>query len=186
MSPPRAATVTRTVEGLNDVEQRTRSVFASRIHTMLTILNAEGNAVPLDVDVSIEIENLKALIEVDFGIPSEQQAIHFQGKELMNGQDTLESSGVKEGDLLVVLNKESKKPSNSMHPTEASMGDSSFAELVRMQLLRSPQSLQELQRVSLLRVLTLGQPNSGICSTFTYWILKNYPRPAREAGGFNE
>ena len=102
---------------------------------------------PLDVDVSIELENLKALIEVDLGLPPEQQAVHFQGRELMNGQDTLESYGVKEGDLLVVLNKTSPKPSNNVPSLEASASDSSFAELVRMQLLRSPQSLQKLQRV---------------------------------------
>ena len=114
---------------------------------MLSIIDAEGNTVPLDVDVSIELENLKALIDVDLSLPPEQQAVHFQGRELMNGQDTLESYGVKEGDLLVVLNKTSPKPSNTVPSLEASASDSSFAELVRMQLLRSPQSLQKLQRV---------------------------------------
>ncbi|WFD24176.1 DNA damage-inducible protein 1 [Malassezia equina] len=77
---------------------------------MLTILDAEGNAVPFDVSVSIEIENLKALVEADLGIPTEQQVIHFQGKELVQGQETLESYGVKEGDLLLVIHKKSMNP----------------------------------------------------------------------------
>lgn len=80
---------------------------------MLTILDAEGNAVPFDVSVSIEIENLKALVEADLGIPTEQQAIHFQGKELVQGQETLESHGVKEGDLLLVNHKKSMNPEHT-------------------------------------------------------------------------
>lgn len=113
---------------------------------MLTIIDAKGNAVPLDVDISIEVENLKALIEADFGIPPEDQVLHFQGRELAHGQITLESCGVKEGDLLTVIDKNSIKESRFPHSSEAAASDS-FAELVRMQLLRSPQSLQELRRV---------------------------------------
>ncbi|WFD28074.1 DNA damage-inducible protein 1, partial [Malassezia nana] len=116
---------------------------------MLTIIDTKGNTVPLDVDVSIEVENLKALIEADFGIPPEAQVLHFQGRELAHGQVTLESCGVKEGDLLTVIDKNSIKESSFMHTSEAPASDS-FAELVRMQLLRSPQSLQELRRLGLL------------------------------------
>lgn len=40
----------------------------------------------LDVDEHESVENIKALIEVEFGIPSERQKLYFNMKEILNNQ----------------------------------------------------------------------------------------------------
>ena len=40
----------------------------------------------LDVDTAETVENIKALIEVEFGIPSERQKLYFNMQEIQNNQ----------------------------------------------------------------------------------------------------
>ena len=55
----------------------------------------------LDVDPSESVENIKALVEVEFGIPSERQKLFFNMKEVQNNQK-LNEIGVGDNDLLLV------------------------------------------------------------------------------------
>ena len=68
---------------------------------MLTVLDKLGQSVPLDVDTSIELENVKAILEAEFAIAPENQQILFLGRVLPDDKRTLASYGIKDGDLPV-------------------------------------------------------------------------------------
>ena len=51
---------------------------------MLTVLDKLGQSVPLDVDTSIELENVKAILEAEFAIAPENQQILFMGLSLIH------------------------------------------------------------------------------------------------------
>ena len=61
---------------------------------MLTVLDKLGQSVPLDVDTSIELENVKAILEAEFAIAPENQQILFLGRVLPDDKRTLASYGI--------------------------------------------------------------------------------------------
>eukprot|EP01119_Soliformovum_irregulare_P024960 TRINITY_DN9098_c0_g1_i1.p1 TRINITY_DN9098_c0_g1~~TRINITY_DN9098_c0_g1_i1.p1 ORF type:complete len:295 (-),score=72.40 TRINITY_DN9098_c0_g1_i1:83-967(-) len=66
-----------------------------------TVASDSGDLSNFEVDENEHIENIKALIEVEMKIPLSQQQLEFNGKVLQN-QDTLKSSGLREGEILLV------------------------------------------------------------------------------------
>lgn len=105
---------------------------------MLTVLDKLGHSVPLDVDTSIELENVKAILEADFGIAPENQQILFLGHALPDDKRTLASYGIKDGDLLVIHDTRAMNTQNpQMHNLE---------ELMRQQILQSPTMQQNLRQ----------------------------------------
>lgn len=105
---------------------------------MLTVLDKLGQSVPLDVDTSIELENVKAILEAEFAIAPENQQILFLGRVLPDDKRTLASYGIKDGDLLVI------------HDTRAMITQnpemSNLEELMRQQILQSPSMQQNLRQ----------------------------------------
>mmetsp|Transcript_7792 Transcript_7792/g.14729 ORF Transcript_7792/g.14729 Transcript_7792/m.14729 type:complete len:413 (-) Transcript_7792:107-1345(-) len=69
----------------------------------ITITTVDDRIVSLDLEESETIENLKAILEVETTMPIQQQRLLFNGKDLLNGADTLASAGVKNGDLLILV-----------------------------------------------------------------------------------
>ncbi|WFD40644.1 DNA damage-inducible protein 1 [Malassezia japonica] len=116
---------------------------------MLTVVDAAQNTYPVDADVSLEIENLKAILEADVGVPAEHQVLQFQSKVLADDKQSLASYGVQDGDLLTLSDKrKSSAPSTSANP------DLAMAETVRNQILSSTQ-VQESLRNQFTRTLAL-------------------------------
>lgn len=105
---------------------------------MLTVLDKLGQSVPLDVDTSIELENVKAILEAEFAIAPENQQILFMGRVLPDDKRTLASYGIKDGDLLVIHDTRAMNTQNSEM--------SNLEEVMRQQILQSPSLQQNLRQ----------------------------------------
>ena len=105
---------------------------------MLTVLDKLGQSVPLDVDTSIELENVKAILEAEFAIAPENQQILFLGRVLPDDKRTLASYGIKDGDLLVIHDTRAMNTQNSEM--------SNLEEVMRQQILQSPSLQQNLRQ----------------------------------------
>ena len=105
---------------------------------MLTVLDKLGQSVPLDVDTSIELENVKAILEAEFAIAPENQQILFMGRVLLDDKRTLASYGIKDGDLLVIHDTRAMNTQNSEM--------SNLEEVMRQQILQSPSLQQNLRQ----------------------------------------
>eukprot|EP00192_Tetraselmis_astigmatica_P011913 CAMPEP_0117683292 /NCGR_PEP_ID=MMETSP0804-20121206/20291_1 /TAXON_ID=1074897 /ORGANISM="Tetraselmis astigmatica, Strain CCMP880" /LENGTH=418 /DNA_ID=CAMNT_0005493813 /DNA_START=41 /DNA_END=1297 /DNA_ORIENTATION=+ len=68
----------------------------------LTVTTAEGEVYPVQVDEGEVVENVKAIMEVEIGLPVASQIILFNGAPLADGT-TLSAAGVKEDDMLLVM-----------------------------------------------------------------------------------
>ena len=63
----------------------------------------EGDQIfTLDVSEDLELENLKALLEIDSGVQSSQIVIFHNGVPLSDDKKTLKDCGVKDGDVLLL------------------------------------------------------------------------------------
>lgn len=79
---------------------------------MVTVTTVQDQLVSLTVDANETVENLKALLEVETGLPLAQQRLIHNGRELQNNS-TLGASGVANGDLLMLM------PTQAMQPAPA-------------------------------------------------------------------
>lgn len=66
----------------------------------------------LEVDDEIELENFKALIEIETGIPSKQMVLLHEGKPLLNDKLGLKSYQINDGDVLLVQRMVAGQPGN--------------------------------------------------------------------------
>jgi DNA damage-inducible protein 1 len=78
----------------------------------LTVTTEDDKIVTVEVDAETQVANLKAIIEAETDLPGATQALVFNGRELVDAS-TLASSGVKDGDLIMVL---TRPPPGSMNP----------------------------------------------------------------------
>ncbi|CAA6670118.1 unnamed protein product [Spirodela intermedia] len=78
----------------------------------ITVMTPDEQFITLDVDADESVENVKALLEVETGVSTQQQQLHFSGKEMRNS-DSLSTIGVKEGDLLMMLSLASSRVSDN-------------------------------------------------------------------------
>ncbi|KNC97910.1 uncharacterized protein SPPG_06901 [Spizellomyces punctatus DAOM BR117] len=104
-----------------------------RIH--LTYDNGEVHNV--DVDGSMELENLMAIVEAEMNIPAGQQVLLHNGVELTEKSKSITASGIRPDDILLVRRR-SPAGSNITRTPE------SIAETVRQQILADPWMLQQL------------------------------------------
>ena len=56
----------------------------------------------LDVSDDLELENFKAIVEVDSGVQSSQIVIFHNGVPLQDNKKTLNAYGIKDGDVLLM------------------------------------------------------------------------------------
>jgi len=73
---------------------------------IVTIVDITGNIVPIELDETSTIEDLKALIEVEMNIPFAQQVLLFDNKRLDDNKATLKTVNVKDGDMIQVQNNQ--------------------------------------------------------------------------------
>ena len=63
----------------------------------------EGDQIfTLNVSEDLELENLKALLEIDSGVQSSQIVIFHNGVPLSDDKKTLKDCGIKDGDVLLL------------------------------------------------------------------------------------
>ncbi|GAA5823237.1 hypothetical protein JCM10212_003600 [Sporobolomyces blumeae] len=122
---------------------------------LITVATEDGNTFNLDLDSSIEVETLAALLEADSGIPVGEQLLFFSGRQLVNPQESLESYGVKPGDMLFLRQKSTAMDASSSArraPAGPSAADQvagrnvdEDSEVMRRQLLGNPQLMAQLR-----------------------------------------
>ncbi|EPQ28228.1 uncharacterized protein PFL1_04055 [Pseudozyma flocculosa PF-1] len=117
---------------------------------MITIVTEGDQTYPVDVDASIEVENLKALIEADSSIPASHQQLFHNGKLLSDDTKTLSSYGVGSDDLVLLRDARAAAPpaSSSSSSSSASAPPSNeheAAEQLRQQILSDPTTMAQLR-----------------------------------------
>ncbi|GAA5887166.1 hypothetical protein JCM16303_002211 [Sporobolomyces ruberrimus] len=118
---------------------------------LLTVATEDGNTFNLDLDGSMEVETLAALIEADSGIEPGNQLLFFSGRQLTNPKDSLESYGIRSGDMLLLRQKSSQpsatgSSSSSSRPAPvAGRNVDEDSEVMRRQLLGNPQLMAQLR-----------------------------------------
>ena len=68
----------------------------------LFVKTLSGKTVSIECEESDKIEDVKAKIEEEEGVPVDQQRLIFAGKQL-DGQKTLQECGINEGDSLSMV-----------------------------------------------------------------------------------
>eukprot|EP00958_Prasinococcus_capsulatus_P027331 scaffold5393_cov376-Prasinococcus_capsulatus_cf.AAC.3 len=68
----------------------------------LTVATHDDRVVSVDVDASESVENVKAILEVEVGVPLAQQRLIFNNQELQNSAG-LSTCGVKDGDVVMLV-----------------------------------------------------------------------------------
>ncbi|PIO23105.1 hypothetical protein AB205_0083190 [Aquarana catesbeiana] len=63
----------------------------------------------LEVDPDFELENFRALCELESGIPSDQALILYAERPLTDNQRSLSSYGLKDGDVVILRQKEASE-----------------------------------------------------------------------------
>ncbi|BGP37231.1 DNA damage-inducible protein 1 [Rhodotorula kratochvilovae] len=109
---------------------------------LITVATEEGDSFPVDVSLDIALEDLMALLEADSNIPASDQLIFFNGRQLTTLKDSLESYGVKAGDLLLLRQKSNDPASEAV----AGRNIDAEAETMRRQVLGDPRLMAELRR----------------------------------------
>lgn len=122
---------------------------------MITVITEDDRTFPIDVDVSIELENLKALLEADSTIPADQQQLLHSGKALNDDKATLASCGVQNDDLLILRDRRqaaaaaaaasSSSTSASTAARRPASSEEQAAEELRSRILSDPAALSMLR-----------------------------------------
>ncbi len=81
----------------------------------LTVATWDDRVVVVDIDVNDPVETLKAILEVETGVPIAEQQLNFQGQSLQNGTN-LAAAGVGNGDL-IMLSRAQAGGEYSCHPS---------------------------------------------------------------------
>ncbi|KAJ3207334.1 DNA damage-inducible protein 1 [Dinochytrium kinnereticum] len=104
-----------------------------------TYQRTEENVKPYQLDNDYTIEDVKALIEVDFGISITSQSIFHNGKELSN--EKAKDIGVAEDDVFVVRNSNTLAASSATAPSDE-------VETIRNHILTNQHVLDNIRRTN--------------------------------------
>jgi len=86
----------------------------------LTVTDVEGEVRLIEVDSNETVDNVAAILEVEFGVPHAQQQLFFEGRLLQRGA-RIDSAGVKNGDMLM-LQRAAPRAAPSAPPARAGAG----------------------------------------------------------------
>lgn len=103
----------------------------------LTVVNDLGQTFTVEIDPSMELENVMALLEAESGIPVSEQSIYYNGGELDNRKKTLHDYGVGAQAMLLLRRR---VMSASGRPIEQD------SEMMRLQILGNPDLMRQLQQ----------------------------------------
>ncbi len=71
----------------------------------LTVTTGGDDMFQVDVSGEIEVENMKALLESESGVPAAEITLYLDGKLLHDDKKSLDSFGVKNGDVLLLVRR---------------------------------------------------------------------------------
>ena len=105
---------------------------ARAFNMLLTVTTDDDKIVSVDVDPETVVENLKAIVQAETDIPASEQVIAHNGRELSDAH-VLGSSGVKDGDLIMVLRRPPAGAANAMAlaPDGAAVDPAAFQRHIR-------------------------------------------------------
>ncbi|XP_053650859.1 protein DDI1 homolog 2 isoform X11 [Cherax quadricarinatus] len=66
-------------------------------------VNTENDIIPLEVAEDLELENFKALCEMEVGIPVGEMVVVFNAQPLTDNKKSLKDYGVKDGELIMII-----------------------------------------------------------------------------------
>ncbi|CAG8547127.1 10630_t:CDS:10 [Paraglomus occultum] len=102
----------------------------------LTISTQTGELHNVEVDSQMELENFKALVEVETNVAISDQTLYHDGKELKDPKKTLAQCGIIEDDIVV------------LHRKTNSSTDMSVVEQMRRYLISDPGIIRQLERTN--------------------------------------
>ncbi|KAI1317995.1 DNA damage-inducible protein 1 [Mortierella claussenii] len=137
----------------------------------ISILTDQGDIHTIEVDSQMELENIKALLEADCNIPSDEQVLIHNNIELQDPKSTLEANNVGPDDILTLQRRTKKQRTNiaaidgggsgsgsgvgvgsrpggpSVHPGQIAQGggDPHNAEQIRQHVISNPSMLRQLR-----------------------------------------
>ncbi|KAI0314797.1 aspartyl protease-domain-containing protein [Amylostereum chailletii] len=103
----------------------------------LTFVTDLGQPFVVEIDPTMELENVMALLEAESDIPVREQSISFEDRELSNPKATMRDLGVGENAMLRLR----RKVTVAGRPAEQD------AEMMRLQLLGDPDMMRQLRQV---------------------------------------
>ncbi|CAO3648814.1 unnamed protein product [Mucor fragilis] len=106
---------------------------------LLTVTTDGEEMYNLDIDNQMAIEDVKALLEAESGVPPQSQHLFFSGKELNEAKKTLEEYGVGKNEIIHM------QQSAPQQQGQASSSNDSNFDLMRQHVLRDPRLLQQLE-----------------------------------------
>jgi len=101
----------------------------------ITFVTDMGESYPVEIDSQMEIENIMALLEAESGIPTAEQSISFEGRELDNPKATIRDYRIGEDAILLLRRR----------VTVAGRSGEQDAEMMRLQLLGDAELMQQLR-----------------------------------------
>ncbi|XP_023032637.1 protein DDI1 homolog 2 isoform X2 [Drosophila willistoni] len=110
----------------------------------ITVTTADDQVFCLDVSEDLELENLKALCSMEIGVESDQILVLFNGRELSDNKQTLQQSGVRDGDFIMLERRRVNSQRPSADDFNVNFDDDPAA--VRQSFLSSPETLALLRQ----------------------------------------
>ena len=86
----------------------------------LTVTVGGDEFYTVDASDDLELENFKALLEFEFGVPAKEMTIYLDGKLLDGNTKSIGSLGVKDGDILLLVRSASPQGQTRSHQQRAS------------------------------------------------------------------
>ncbi|XP_062560714.1 protein DDI1 homolog 2 isoform X2 [Armigeres subalbatus] len=119
----------------------------------VTVTTPADYTFPLEVSDDMELENFKALCEIESGFPSSEIVISFNGQPLLDDKKTLTQLGIRDGDVVML-----------QHFMQAAQQASQAARARQQQTAAEPSRLASLDFSSIQIPAAAG---SGIASSST-------------------
>ncbi|KAJ3337833.1 DNA damage-inducible protein 1 [Gonapodya sp. JEL0774] len=126
----------------------------------ISLTTEAGDVSSVEVDLSTELEILKAIVEAELSIPATSQVIVHNGRELKDDKMTLQQHGVTADDILLVVRARNQRPVVPAVGAPPTGNQPSEAEIVRQQILADPQMLRNLSQRDPELASTLADPTT--------------------------
>lgn len=105
----------------------------------------DNELLTLELPPNSTIQDLKGFIEAETNLPSATQSIFFNGQPVTNDTQTLETAGIRDGEMLAVMVRR-PQPTRPNASQPAMRPDRPDPEGVRQQLLMNPEAQNQLRQ----------------------------------------
>ncbi|KAI8096830.1 ubiquitin-related domain-containing protein [Halteromyces radiatus] len=112
----------------------------------LTVTTNDDDIYNLAIDTQMSLEDLKALLEGESGVPPTEQHLYHNGQELLDLKKTMEQYGINDDDMLLLQRKVTTTTTNN-DSDNISTGNANF-DLMRQHVLSDPRLLQQLANLN--------------------------------------